>query len=259
MADGAATDAHTRFDLAVVVTTHNSMRTIERCLQSVASLSKNIYVVDDGSTDGTIEACRALGARVTHRPWEGFAKQKSFAISLAVSHEWVLLLDSDESLESNLQEGLRRAITEASPTTRGIEINRKLWYAGGWIHHVSFPDWIVRCGRQGALWINERPIHECLQTDGPTIRAQGICRHESWDGFADGLARGAHYAKLGAPLRRATRFPILSAAMSIVAIIFKQGILRRGFLDGTRGVNAIMLQCIGKYADCMAAYERRDF
>ena len=60
-------------DLAVVVTTFNSMRTIERCLSSVGGLAKDIYVVDSGSTDGTVELCKEQGAHVVHQAWQGFA------------------------------------------------------------------------------------------------------------------------------------------------------------------------------------------
>ncbi len=243
-------------DLAVVITTFNSKRTIERCLSSVRGLAKDIYVVDSGSTDGTIEVCKEHGAQVTHHAWQGFAKQKAFALSLASMHEWVLVLDSDESLESDLQTGLRDAITRATPLTRAIEINRKMWYVGGWINHVGFPDWVVRCGRRGALRMIDRPVHECFEADGLTVRAKGICRHDSWDGFCDALERGARYAKLSAQSRRLSNFPMISAAFSIVAIIFKQGIMRRGFLDGWRGIAAIAAYCIGRFASTMAAYER---
>ena len=149
MGNGGRVNDSTPLDLTVVVTTFNSMRTIERCLLSVRGLAMDVYVVDSGSTDGTIDACRALGAQVTHHAWEGYAKQKAFAMSLATTREWVLLLDSDESLETDLQLGLRDAIACATSNTRAIEINRKMWYVGGWIHHVGFPDWVVRCGRRG--------------------------------------------------------------------------------------------------------------
>ena len=38
-------------DLAVVVTTFNNKRTIERCLRSVKGLAKDIYVVDTCGTN----------------------------------------------------------------------------------------------------------------------------------------------------------------------------------------------------------------
>ena len=49
--------------LSVVVITRNEIANIERCLASVA-FADELIVLDNGSTDGTVEAARALGARV---------------------------------------------------------------------------------------------------------------------------------------------------------------------------------------------------
>ena len=247
---------NTSINLALVVTTHNSIRTISRCLESVRGLVNKIYVVDSGSTDGTLAVCEKHGAEVVHKPWRGFAKQKEFAISLAQTEDWVLLLDSDESLEPSLQQGLRLAISNAAPATRAIEINRKMWYVGDWINHVGFPDWVVRCGRQGALRMIHKPVHERLEADGPTVRAMGICRHDSWDGICDALERGAKYARLSAEVRKPKKFPLLYSFFSVLALVFKYGIVRRGFLDGWRGTVAIISYSIGKFANTMAAFER---
>lgn len=245
-------------DLTVVITTFNSMRTIARCLQSVSGLARKVIVVDSGGTDGTVALCESLGALVVHHPWQGFAKQKAFALTLATETEWVMLLDSDESLETDLGIGLRRAINEASPEITGIEINRKMWYMGAWIHHVGFPDWVLRCGRRGALRMVDRPVHERLEVDGCTVRARGICRHESWNGVCDAIERTARYARLSAQVRRAQPFPLLYAAASAFGITFKHGILRGGFLDGRRGVTALVVYAVGRFAATMEAFERKE-
>lgn len=244
-------------DLAVVVTACNSMRTIERCIASVRPIATAVIVVDSGSTDGTIETCQRLGAQVVRHAWEGFARQKNFALSLAAKHPWVLLLDSDESLEPALQTGLIEAIRTARSDTRAIAINRRLWFQGGWLRRVAFPDWVVRCGRPGALRIPDRPVHESVEADGPVIRAEGICRHESWANATDAIERGIRYARLAAPFRRASSFPLLSFVGSALAIAVKQGIVRGGILDGRRGIIAISLFIVGSYCNHMAALDHQ--
>jgi glycosyltransferase involved in cell wall biosynthesis len=244
-------------DLAVVVTACNSMRTIERCIASVRPIATAVIVVDSGSTDGTIEACQRLGAQVVRHAWEGFARQKTFALSLASKHQWVLLLDSDESIEPDLQAGLLHAIQSARAETRAIAINRRLWFQGGWLRRVAFPDWVIRCGRQGALRIVDRPVHESVEADGPVVRAAGICRHDSWADSADAIERGIRYARLAAPFRRASALPILSFLGSAIAIFFKQGIVRGGIFDGRRGMIAIGLFIVGAYCNHMAALDHQ--
>ena len=101
-----------------------------------------------------------------------------------------------------------------------------------------------------------KPVHERVEADGPIVRAIGICRHDSWDGICDALERGAKYARLSAEVRKPKKFPLLYSFCSVLALIFKYGIVRCGFLDGWRGTVAIISYSIGKFANTMAAFER---
>ncbi len=259
MADAGAARRGRGCDLCVVVTAFNSLRTIERCLRSVDGLAASVIVVDSGSTDGTVDLCRSLGAVVHHHAWEGYARQKSFALSLATDCEWVLLLDSDESLEEDLRRGLRDAIERASAEVRGIIINRKMWFEGAWLHRIGFPDWVLRAGRRGALRVADRPVHERVEADGAVIRAAGVCRHDSWDGFCDAVSRNVAYARLGAPLRKATACPVATGFLGAAATLVKGLIIERGLLDGWRGWSVALANAIGRLAASIAAteHERR--
>src|SRR5690606_30746941 len=112
-------------DLAVAMTACNSMRTIERAVRSVHGLAKRIVVVDSGSTDGTVEMCRALGAEVIHQEWLGHVAQRQFSIDQCCDHEWILALDSDESLEPPLRESIRQVVETNDPSYDGWLLNRK--------------------------------------------------------------------------------------------------------------------------------------
>ena len=58
--DGAGTGTP---ELSAIVIAKNNERTIARCIESLA-WADEIIVVDSGSTDRTLEICRALGAQV---------------------------------------------------------------------------------------------------------------------------------------------------------------------------------------------------
>ena len=55
-------------------------------------------VVDTGSTDGTPEIARGLGARVVHHPWTGSLGQARNRYLAEARGRWVLVLDGDERL-----------------------------------------------------------------------------------------------------------------------------------------------------------------
>ncbi len=88
---------------------------IGRCLQSVAWADETI-VMDSGSTDGTQDICRALGAKViVTEDWPGPGPQRNRAIERA-SGDWILALDADELARSWHE--TRSAVSGAIPARR---------------------------------------------------------------------------------------------------------------------------------------------
>ena len=67
--------------ISAFIITLNEESKILSALESVAFCDE-IIVVDSGSTDDTVMLCENFGARVIKHNWEGYAKQKQFAIFL---------------------------------------------------------------------------------------------------------------------------------------------------------------------------------
>lgn len=95
-------------DLSVVIPARNEARTLPTLLASLArsvQAPTEVIVVDDGSTDTTVEVARALGATVVVAPpppsgWLG----KPWACHLGAqraSAAWLLFLDADVCLAPN--------------------------------------------------------------------------------------------------------------------------------------------------------------
>src|ERR1700685_514640 len=90
--------------LAMIV--KNGAETLRACLNSVAGLTDQIVIADTGSSDGTPQLARELGAEVFDFPWQDdFAKARNAALQ-ALTTDWVLVLDDDEELDP----GARNAI-----------------------------------------------------------------------------------------------------------------------------------------------------
>ena len=92
--------------VTLLVIARNEAPIIGRCLDSVPFAAEKL-VIDSGSTDGTQEVCARHGARVVHQDWLGFGPQRNFG-STQASHDWILALDADEALSSELAEEMQR-------------------------------------------------------------------------------------------------------------------------------------------------------
>src|SRR6202521_5988788 len=116
-----------RVTLSVVLITQNEERNLPRTLESVMPLVRDgggeIIVVDSGSTDRTMEIARSHGAEVFVEAWKGFAAQKNSAMDKACM-DWVLQLDADEPLESELASEMEAAL-KAGSAMSGFWIPRK--------------------------------------------------------------------------------------------------------------------------------------
>ena len=136
--------------ISVVILTFNEERNIERCLKSVR-WSDDVLVVDSFSTDNTVAIAQQLGARVIQRKFDNFAAQRNFALDHGeLKHQWVLHLDADEEVTSELAEELG-AVT-SNPACDAYRVAAKLIWQGRWLRHAGlFPWYQVRFGRKDAL------------------------------------------------------------------------------------------------------------
>ena len=78
--------------------TWNSEAALRTALDSVKGLIDEIVAVDSSSTDGTLNLLKEHGAVIYTKALEdSWSELRNFGISKA-SHEWILILDSDEYL-----------------------------------------------------------------------------------------------------------------------------------------------------------------
>lgn len=256
-----------RLPLSVAIVCRDSERTIGRVVESVRGLASEIIALDSGSTDGTIKILRAAGARVVHQPWLGFVAQKQAALDLC-AQPWALHLDSDESLEPALTRSLRAIIERDDPRVVGGEVNRKVWYAGGFLEHAWQPEWRLRLGRRGRVRWGGYDPHDAMEvipspSGGEVRRLAGDLRHDCVPTIGEFLERQARHARTAAESLSATgrRGSLARLALSPLGEFAKQMVIRGAFLDGWRGwvaASASSAAAPMKHAALLEASRRRD-
>jgi glycosyltransferase involved in cell wall biosynthesis len=151
--------------LAVLILTANEEQNIGKCVRSILPLTNRIFVVDSGSTDGTVALCRELGVTVAERAWTTYADQFNWGLDHCdFGTDWVMRMDADEELLPELVDALRGFLAQPEPDVSGVYIRRRVYFMGRWIRHGSYyPTWLLRVFRTGvgrceALWMDEHIV-----------------------------------------------------------------------------------------------------
>lgn len=238
-----------RTDLCAAVCTFNSMRTLPQVLRSLCGVAGRVVVIDSGSTDGTIEHAERAGCEVLRRDWQGMLVQRRRCLEAAGDARWILLLDSDESLEPSLQRAITGMLRGDDGRFDAYEVRRKVHFEGAWLHHTFQPEFRVRLVRGGrATVIGSGPgqggIHDQLVVPGRVGRLDGVLRHASWRDMPDFWERSVRYARDAARTGERGGRPI-DALMRPLLAFLKQYVLRSGWRDGRRGFMLAVMLSIG--------------
>ena len=136
--------------VSVVIPVKNEQGNIRTCLEHL-QWAAEVFVVDSGSTDDTCKIAQSMGATAVQFQWNGaYPKKKNWALeNLPFRHDWVLIVDADEHITSELANEIGEVI--ASPGDRvGYYVNRKFIFAGKWIRHCGYyPSWNLRLIKRG--------------------------------------------------------------------------------------------------------------
>jgi glycosyltransferase involved in cell wall biosynthesis len=235
--------------LSVIVITKDEEQMIGRCLGSVR-WADEIVVVDSGSTDGTRDICRGLGAQVhVTADWPGFGVQKNRALDLARG-DWILSLDADEWLSPELQAELRELIRTSSPQVCAYRIRRRSSFCGHFMRHSGWwPDRVTRLFRRGKARFSDDAVHERMLVQGEVREAEGVILHEAFQTLEEVLGKMDRYSTAGAQLlaTRNRRASVPRAVWHGLWAFFRTYVLRGGFLDGREGFMLSVSNAEGAY------------
>lgn len=162
--------------LAVIILTHNEANHIGRCLDAIASIASEVFLIDSGSTDGTIEIAERRGAKVLPNRWINYAAQFQWGLDNApITADWVMRLDADEIVEPDLVAEIKARLPNLPADVTGVNLKRKHIFLGRWIKHGGrYPLVLLRIWRRGVGRIEQRWMDEhMLLNHGSTVTFQG--------------------------------------------------------------------------------------
>lgn len=220
--------------LTGIVLTHNEEKNITRCLESL-KFCDQILVVDDNSTDKTVQLAKKLGATVVSHPLDdNFAAQRNWAISQA-NTPWVLFVDADEVVSVKLAEEITSALKKIE--YKGFLIPRTDYMWGKKLSHGDVGGVrLLRLARRGAgEW--HGAVHEQWQIEGKVGVLRHALTHYPHPTMVEFLQEINRYSSIRAQElhdsgQRANLFQIIIYPIIKFKYLY---FLKLGLLDGTAG------------------------
>lgn len=169
-------------DLSVIILTYNEELHIQRCIENVNDIAKEIFIIDSFSTDKTLEiAKRYPKVQILQNKWQNnYAFQFNWGLDNApITGRWILRLDADEYLLPELIEELKDKLPKMSDDVSGISFNRRHIFLNKWMKHGIYPVTLLRLFRNGKGRCEQRLMDEHIQiSEGKSICFDhDICDH----------------------------------------------------------------------------------
>jgi glycosyltransferase involved in cell wall biosynthesis len=252
--------------LTVIVLTRDEVIHLPRLIASFEGVPCCFMVVDSGSTDGTVELARRLGAEVHVHPWENYARQFNWALdTLLIETPWTMRMDADEYLLPELVEELTRVLPATPAEVGGWMVRRRMVLWGRWIRHGGiYPMWLLRIWRTGLGQLEVRFMDEhVILSEGEIRRLDHDIVDENFKGLGFWTEKHNRYAdrevldllvaasgKTTLPAGQAGRRRRLKLSVYARAPLFLRAFLywvfryflRLGFFDGRPGLVFHFLQ-----------------
>lgn len=233
--------------ITAVVLSKNEEKNIRDCLKSLESLNE-ILVIDDGSTDKTIEIAKSMNANVViHKLEDDWASQRNFALTM-VREEWVLFVDADERVSRELMEEIKETV-KSNENATGFFLKRQDYFLKTILKHGETASVkILRLARRGSgKW--EGPVHETWKVKGATGTLRNPLFHYPHPTIHEFLEEINRYSSIRARelYGEKTKVPAWQIVSYPVAKFIQNYLFKLGFLDKEAGFVMAMMMSIHSF------------
>jgi (heptosyl)LPS beta-1,4-glucosyltransferase len=228
--------------VAAVAIAKNEERDLPGFLRHLQTWVDEIVIVDDGSTDRTLEIIRAAGGNVKlverRMGEDGFSGQRNAGIEAATS-DWLLHMDIDERVTPELAGEISTALGDEQ--MNGYKYRRLNFFlhrpmrAGGW-QRWNNPQ-LARRGKHRF----ENVIHERCVIDGGAERTgqlRGFMWHLNDEDYVERVGKNLRYMQMSGEeiVARGTRVRWYHLLLHPTYKALRSYVVDGGFRKGTRGL-----------------------
>jgi len=176
-----------KIPLSVVVITKNEQDNIEKCLKSVYGWADEIIIVDDLSTDKTVELTQQFTDKIFEKRMDIEGTHRNWAYSQA-KNEWVLSLDADEIVTEELKQEISQTLA-TNTKFNAFSIPLRNFIGDYWVRYSGwYPAGKLRLFKKSKFHYEEVEVHPRVFLDGETGHLTKDIIHKGYPDFEHFLA-----------------------------------------------------------------------
>jgi len=223
-------------DVTAVIAAHDESANIEACIASV-EWAREAIVVENDSSDDTVDRARAAGATVISPPFTTIGAARNNAIVRAKS-PWIFVLDADERCTPELADEVRQIVGNPGGIS-AFRVPRRNFFLGKEIRHGGWgSDKPVRLFRR-ELRYNANLVHEHVDVPNGAIgEVRNKLLHYTYNSLDQYFEKFNRYSRWWAAQNhaRGRRGSLAAVVFKPPARFFSMYLLKVGFLDGAHGL-----------------------
>lgn len=259
-----------KINITAIILTFNEETNIKACLESIKDIISEIFIVDSGSTDHTLQIAKEYNCKIINHPFDNYSLQRNWALeNLSISNNWVLNLDADHRLTAELKNELRSIFNRnIPPAVNGFLTSRRTIFMGKWIRYGGhYPTYHSVLFKKGKGYCEMKKYDQHFKVEGELVKLKGdiidvitdslsnfTSRHNKWsdleaaeqfsgvkndNGVIKSSRKGNAIQKRRYLKTIYEKFPLFIRPFIYFIIRY---LFRGGFLDGTRGLIFHFLQ-----------------
>jgi glycosyltransferase involved in cell wall biosynthesis len=220
-----------------VLLTKNEEKNLASCLDSVYGWADEIVVVDDESTDKTVEIARHYNTRLFIRKMDIEGIHRNWAYAQA-KNNWVLSLDADERVTSELRNEISELLRQRQIKYAGFTIPRRNYIGSYWVRSGGwYPSPQLKLFCKDRFRYEEVEVHPRAFLDGNCGHLKNDILHYSYRSFADFLDKLNHQSTLEATkwIKQGKPMWLIHFTWRAVDRFFRTYIRKKSYRDGFVG------------------------
>lgn len=167
--------------ICAIILTYNEELNVRRCLESIKGMCE-IFVVDSGSTDRTVEICKEYTNKIFFHEYVNHAAQWQWAIDhLPISSEWLLALDADFIVTDSLKQQILDELPTLAKDIEGVYVLHRYMFGGSLIRFGGTKKYWLRIVRRGCAKVDLSDLVDFrFLVSGRTLEFKGVILEDNF-------------------------------------------------------------------------------